>query len=569
MRTPPRRARLAGRRTFHVALLALPLAGWACTSHPLTSPSPQPEMVTDVYISIAPNRQLDLVFMIDNSPSMAPKQEKLRVQFPKLIAALKDPNDGSLPDLRIAIIDSDLGTGNTYPSGSCGPKTLSDGTISPYGDLGRFQMIGATDCGVSSPDALWLEHARGQPVNYAGNIEDVFACLASNLGTLGCGQEHQLQAFEFALVANGLGNEQQHKMLRPSANLGLVFLSDEDDCSAAMNDGMFGNKPELRGESASLRCATRAHACAGGNLSDSPPGYPTQAAFAAPLSTCAARTDDCPNPTDGTGGTDTAGPTACSPLKGVKRLADEIKALKIDPDNQILVAGIFGWPTSNEDWAKAQYKIDLVPNLNAADSSQPQVYDSWPICYDPRHRPSDPNIYDPVAVGWGATGGLRLSAFVDEFGANGLKFSICETDFSRSMRLLGEGIADAFSLSPCVDHKLVDVDLAAPGIQADCRVVFRVPRPDPVDPRKVSYVENPESMPRCDPGKSDNAQPAYPCWKLVNDTTRCWVNGQLIAVVRSPSERSTPLEPGTKVGMQCRTCIEPNPTVPVTPGCAY
>ena len=59
----------------------------------------------------APRRAIDLVFLIDNSPSMAPKQEKLKAQFPKLIAALKDPSDGPLPDLRIAIIDSDLGTG--------------------------------------------------------------------------------------------------------------------------------------------------------------------------------------------------------------------------------------------------------------------------------------------------------------------------------------------------------------------------------------------------------------------------------------------------------------------------
>jgi hypothetical protein len=35
-------------------------------------------------------------------------------------------------------------------------------------------------------------------------------------------------------------------MLRPDAYLGLVFLSDEDDCSAATNDGMFGDKPELQ-----------------------------------------------------------------------------------------------------------------------------------------------------------------------------------------------------------------------------------------------------------------------------------------------------------------------------------
>jgi len=121
--------------------------------------------------------------------------------------ALQDPTNGTLPDLRVAIIDSDLGTGGAYPDGYCGPKTLSDGTVSDYGDLGRFQMIGARTCGVADPSALWLEYSNGHPVNYTGDINDVFACLAGNLGTLGCGEEHQLQAFEFALFAKPIMQE--------------------------------------------------------------------------------------------------------------------------------------------------------------------------------------------------------------------------------------------------------------------------------------------------------------------------------------------------------------------------
>jgi hypothetical protein len=219
------------------------------------APAIDPNGYNNVIITLPPAWQLDLVFMIDNSPGTAAKATKMNAQFPKLIAALKDPNDGTLPDLRVAIIDSDLGTGGAYMSGSCGPKTLSDGTQSVYGDMGRFQMINATACGVNDASATYLEYKAGQPVNYAGDISTVFACLAGNLSTLGCGEEHQLQAFEFALVAGGLGsvNDAQHHMLRPNAYLGLVFLTDEDDCSAATNDAMFGDKPELRGESEILR----------------------------------------------------------------------------------------------------------------------------------------------------------------------------------------------------------------------------------------------------------------------------------------------------------------------------
>jgi hypothetical protein len=403
--------------------------------------------------------------MVDNSPSMAPKVSKMNAQFPKLMAALKNPNDGTLPDLRVAIIDSDLGTGGAYPSGSCGPNTANG--VSVYGDQGKFRMLntvnGSTPCGVNSPDALWLEYSKGMPVNFTGDLGAVFGCLAMNLGTLGCGEEHSLQAFEFALVAGGIGNEAQHAMLRGSATLGLVFLTDEDDCSAAPNNGIFGDKNDLRNESASLRCYTRSHACGGTNLTAGAPGYPTIAAFSAPLSSCQARTDSCPNVTDGdASGTDTSVPTDCSPLKSIKHLADEIKGLKSDPDSQILVAGIFGWPASDADMANAQYKIDKIPNPNTADTSHPTVWDSWPVCYDPSHTPANASAFDTTAAGWGATAGLRNAAFIDEFGKNGLKFSICESDFSASMTAIGNAIAGKLPIGGS-DGGPSDAPVASPG----------------------------------------------------------------------------------------------------------
>ena len=538
----------------------------AGTSAPMSSLSGVGQE-TDMYISVAPARMLDLVFMVDNSPSMAPKVAKMNQQFPKLIEALKDPNDGALPDLRVAIIDSDLGTGGAYPSGPCGPKTLPDGMSSIYGDLGRFQMIHAAACGVTNPAATYLEYKAGQPLNFAGDINTVFACLAGNLGVQGCGEQHSLQAFEFALVAGGLGqvNDAQHTMLRPDAYLGLVFLTDEDDCSAAPNDGMFGDKPELRGESASLRCSTRAHQCSGVNLTTTPPGYPTTAAFSAPLSTCAARADACPNLTDGTGSTDTSIPTDCSPLKDFRRLANEIKALKAEPD-QILVAGIFGWPLGDADMATAEYKIDQLPNPNTADTAHPTLFDAWPVCYDPTHRPTNPNVYDATAAGWGATAGLRNAAFIDEFGANGLKFSICAADFSSSMKVIGDTIAKKVQ-NLCVPYKLVDAAPDTPGVQPDCRVVYRSPQSDPSDPSRMTYVESPTSMPMC-PAGSTMGNVAQDCWQLSTDLTKCPGNGQWIQVLRTASEiQAGPLTAGTKIGMQCRTCPDTMSGAAVAPGC--
>jgi hypothetical protein len=523
-----------------------------------------PVIETTTYLTVAPTRLLDLVFMIDNSPSMAPKVAKLNAQFPKLIAALKDPADSTLPDLHVAIIDSDLGTANAYSSGSCGPRTLRDGTVSSYGDLGRFQMIDSTICGVNSADSLWLEYKNG-PLNYTGDINSVFTCLAGNLGTLGCGVEHQLQAFEFALAARGIGNDEQQKMLRANAYLGLVILSDEDDCSAATNDGMFGDMTELRGESASLRCATRAHKCNGKNLADSPPGYPTDSEFSADFASCTARTDACPNETDDGPGhmTDTSLPTACSPLKDFKVIADEMKALKPNWQDQLLVAGIFGWPRSDSDMATAKYEIKKIPNPNTADTTHPEIYDYMPVCYDPDHMPKS-SAYDRDAAGWGAQGGLRLSAYIDEFGDNGMKFSICERDFTNSMKIIGSKVSRKIQ-NRCLQYKLFDADTNATGVQPDCRVVYRTPIPDPKDPAKIVYMESAESLPQCPVGATTKNITAD-CWQLSDNTALCPDFGKEINVLRPQAEIDMgPLTPGTKIAMSCRSCVYSGSE----PGCNY
>jgi hypothetical protein len=518
-------------------------------------PGTQPD-VAELYLPVGSRRQLDMVFMIDNSPGMSGEVSKLNQQFSKLIVAMKDPVDGSLPDLRIALIDSDLGTGGAYQSGSCATKTLPDGINSPFGDLGRFQMLTYPTACTFDQGAIFLEYKDGAPLNYPanGDINQIFACLATNLGMFGCGEEHQLQAFEFALAARGLNNEaQQGAFLRGSAVLALVFITDEDDCSAAMNDGMFGDKPELRGETASLRCATRGHECGGRNLTEAPPGYPTVAPFSHPFADCRARTDTCPNTTDGyKEGTDTSVPTTCAPLKNIKHLADELKALKPDPDRQLLVAGIFGWPLSDADMATAQYKIDLVPNPNTADAEHPQVFDYWPICYDPDHfQQSDWDTFNVNDAGWAAMGGLRNAAFVDEFGQHGLKFSICQRDFADTMSAIGGALAEM--LGPCIDIALADIDPNMDGVQADCSAYWQMPYPDPKDPNKVLWEEDPMPLAQC-PAGATNGSVAADCWRLVSDASRCPRNGQRLEVLRTAAEiaKDKQLVSGTRIHARCR-----------------
>jgi hypothetical protein len=559
-------------------------AGGAVTAGGAGGAYPQPVQVTSLYIPIAPVRQLDLVFMIDNSPSMAPKQAKLQANFPSLIDALKDPTDGTLPDLRVAIIDSDLGTAGNIASGACGPNQSNGNDV--FGDAGKFRMIGATSCGMKDPNALWIDYQNttsGVVTNFNStnpqtDISTVFTCLAGGLGTSGCGFEHQLQAFEFALrpgvltssMTDGPALAAQQKMIRPSAYLGLVFLSDEDDCSAAPEDGMFSSSlgATLANESASLRCATRAHQCGGTKLTGAPPapGYPTTAAFAHAFSDCAARTDSCPNQLDGNGDTDTSAPTTCSPLRDIHNLANAIKSLKADP-NQIFVAGIFGLPLDSDP--NPQYKIDKIFNQNTADTAHPTVFDYWPICYDPTHPlgSNDPTTQAgyQASVAWGATGGLRMSAFVDEFGPTGLKYSICQPDYSAAMSDIGAIIAKKVQ-NLCVNATLLDADLNTPGLQPDCRVAYAI-----VDSTTGIFMEQ-AAMPQCDPTITVDAnQPTLPCWKLTYDTNRCPGTegagvGQIVNVVKDPTAPQVPA--GTKLDIQCLTCPDVTSGGTAAPGCA-
>ncbi len=534
----------------------------ACTSSPLPSEPASETCVAPGYtplddFMLQPPRKLDLAFVVDDSPSMGPKRDKLMSQLPKLLAALQDPNDGSLPSLRIAILDGDLGSGGAIASGACGPK---DGSL--LGDAGALQVIGGLACGMTDPAASWLQTVTLVPANYAGDINQVFCCLAGGLGQSGCGYQQPLQAL--ALSAGAPGPASLHSFVREDAYLGLVIISDQDDFSALPNVGMFA--PDLPAETAGLRCATRGHQCGGQDLP-----YPTEASYTHPFADCAARTDPCP------GATDTSQPTTCTPLADIHALAEQVKALKSDPDNQILVAGIFGWPLSDADMASAGYKIAPIPNPAYTPGSQapPTLYDLWPICYVQDHPPSNPDPatgYDAGAAGFGAKPGLRLSAFIDKFGQNGLKYSMCQPDWSEVLTAPSNGLQRLHNL--CIDRKLVDADPTTPALDPDCIVEYLEPKVEDAPPPSCTACTGglvcpqiPDSdlewtktfFPRC-----DGVPPVPPCWEIRLDMSRCPVNGQLIEVYRIP-EPYTPA--GTRVRVQCRMCPDANSDAPTTPGC--
>jgi hypothetical protein len=484
---------------------------------------------------------------------MKPKQDKMKAQFPRLIEALRDPQDHTLPDLRIAIIDSDLGAGQ---SANCGGAAN-------FGDWGKFQMRGAVDCGANA-DARWLEYTKNQPVNFTGDVSQVFGCLASNVGVAGCGFEHQLAAIQWAFYL--ADNQSQLEFLRPEAYLGIVLLTDEDDCSAPPDSGMFNVRE--KNEAWSLRCGTRAHQCDGAQLA-----FPATAAVSVPYGSCRARTDA----TCDASKVDTSVATECNPLMKVSELADYVKQLKgggAEADDKILVAAIYGKQREGDTTAGI-YKIDKVPDTTPG-TVTPEVWDSWPICYDPDFMPAGSG-YDKTAAEHGAAGGLRIDAFLREFPADRrLAYSICERDYGPAMEGIGKALKRIMG-DLCVPFKLVDKHEDEPGLQPDCRVAYRMPKAvtDSKGRTSIVFEESPDSLPMCDASRTPD------CWELklgnANGTAdeqdtaaRCPAKGtmpsQMINVVRRPENT---LPDNTKVVMQCLACVDVPDGVKPGKGCNY
>lgn len=455
-----------------LALPAIPLALWACTSHPLEKPDPLPEQQTDQYYEVNPIRDIDILFMIDNSPSMGDKQNLLAMNTPAFMNVLKNI-PGGLPNVHVGVVSSDLGAGPTFINGN---------QCRPGGDRGIFYGAAKRpNCGLTDPKASYIVSLnQGTQNNFMGDISTVFACLAK-LGEDGCGQEHQLQAVRVGLYENV--TPENKGFLRPNAYLGIILLTDEDDCSAdPMTNIFMGNTP---GFTSSWRCAWYGHQCGGKLL---PFGE-----FSAPYDSCT--TND--QPRKGEMGLADGG------LIPVQQIVDSVRALKQRPDEQIIVAAVTGLPPAGQN---AMYKF-------AKDPVQNNDVDYSKIC---------------TGLGVGATGSIRVKKFIDSFGPNGSIHTICTQDFTPALKVIAEKLASKLG-TPCINAPLVDQDAnPANGVQADCQVIDRLPI-------QGGYQDTP--LPQCSNGPA-------PCWKL--DADMSCAGGYKVTVDRGGKMAAQGLEQAIK-----------------------
>lgn len=155
--------------------------------------------------------ELDLLFVIDSSPSMKQEQDLLAANFNSFITVLQGQFPGGLPSLHLGVITPDLGTQGGTLISNC--TAAGDGGVMRGPGQERFLR-----------DVFSSESAE-RSKNYSGSLQEAFRAMAT-VGTGGCGFEAHLGALDKALRLPANAG-----FLRPSAYLGVVVIADEDDCS--------------------------------------------------------------------------------------------------------------------------------------------------------------------------------------------------------------------------------------------------------------------------------------------------------------------------------------------------
>src|SRR6476661_2622439 len=93
------------------SLLSLATLGMlaGCPDRTISEVNPQQGRVEFKDIPVSVNRDIDILFIIDDSPSMLDKQTNLKNNFPEFINVL-NTIEGGLPNVHLGVVSSDLGT---------------------------------------------------------------------------------------------------------------------------------------------------------------------------------------------------------------------------------------------------------------------------------------------------------------------------------------------------------------------------------------------------------------------------------------------------------------------------
>lgn len=197
-------------------LLLTALCGVACKS-PVDDPgSTLPGQCESDSPLVAPQKT-DILFVIDNSSSMAEEQEGIARELPAFVEALKD-GSGVVQDFRVGVITTSVYRRVFFQ----GQEQLRDYP----NESGRLQPV--PDNGGRPTDERFIEGS--DPF-----LVEKFRRLVAQ-GTSGSGQETPFEAVRLAvsepLATTAISEGGNSGFLRDGARLLVVVVTDEEDCSS-------------------------------------------------------------------------------------------------------------------------------------------------------------------------------------------------------------------------------------------------------------------------------------------------------------------------------------------------
>lgn len=230
------------RFAFLLVMVGLIATVSSCSRRPLNPLNPCTINGVVQNVPVNPQRAVDLLILIDDSPSMREEQDKLAEQVPRLVNLLltggtAEPSAvGEFPaveSLHVGLITPDLGWSTEPPTNFSPPDNFNpSANCERNGGLGLdgfMQVEGLsgtprTACMAQTPPEGTLYLNYPEPGFTAADLVNDVECVTGQDN--GCGFEQQLEA-----VLAQDRNSANDGFSREGALLAIIMITDEDDCS--------------------------------------------------------------------------------------------------------------------------------------------------------------------------------------------------------------------------------------------------------------------------------------------------------------------------------------------------
>lgn len=490
------------------ASIALPSL-FACLDHPLKPVKYEQAQEGQDAIALTVNKDVDILFVIDNSGSMGEEQATLAANFAAFIEVLERPTVEA--NYRIGVTTTD--NGNPWCQGT-GPEAGNLRLTSCRSRPTEFTFEGAqvieafddacdAECPAMSDNGIPLDNIPITPTSTARDTEETprpwleniegktnlpeglsttqaFQCFGPQ-GINGCGFESHLESMWKALKRSQTENEASYGFIRDNAILSIVHVTDEADCSynsdwetIFLPDGnrVFWSDATAPAPSSAV-CWNAGVACVGSGTYDS----------------CSSVDLDQDGASIGENG-DPANDAVLRPLSRYTSFVQEFENNKqaITPDQEVLVALIGG---VNSD-GTITYQDAL------SDAEFQNDFGVGPGCESTAGRAVPP---------------VRLAEFANEFAVGDARnmFSICDDNYAPALEAIAEAIADQVKPA-CMPACVADSDPVTETLEPSCVLVQEAPRED------GSFEET--TIPACNPDGSFPSDNVNVCFQaLVDDGT--------------------------------------------------